>query len=90
MLIVQIDVIDAQALQAGVAGAAHVLWPAVDAEEGAVRAAHVAELGGDHDLVTAGAQDVRQQAFVGARDAVHVGGVEKIHADVDGAVDDVQ
>jgi hypothetical protein len=81
MLVVQVDVVHTQPLQAGVAGGAHVLWSAVDAEESAVGRAHAAELGCEHHLVAARRQQRRQQALVGPH-AVHVCGVEEIDADV--------
>src|SRR3546814_10557217 len=71
-----VDVVHAQALQAGVAGLRHVLGRAVDAQEVAVGRAHVAELGGEHDLVATRGQHLGQQPLV-LTDAVHVGGVER-------------
>jgi hypothetical protein len=82
MLVVQVDLLDAQALQAGVAGGAHVLRPAVHTEDFTRGPAHDAELGGQHHFAAARAQHLRQQTFVGAA-AVHVGGIEKIHSDVE-------
>src|SRR5947208_280899 len=51
MLVVQVDVIDAQPLERAVTGGAHILGPAVDPLKAAVGAADVAELRGQHDLV---------------------------------------
>ena len=78
--------LDAEALQGGVAGGADVRRAAVDAEPGAVGQALVAELGGELDLVAAPGDGRADQALVGER-AVHVGGVEERDAEVEGAVD---
>ena len=51
MLVVQVDMVDAEPLEAHVAGGLHVLGPAVDSQEGAVDPAHVRELGRDRHLV---------------------------------------
>ena len=60
----------------------------VDADEGAVLAAHVAELRGQHDLVAPAADGAADEEFVRER-AVHVGRVEEVHAEVERAVDRV-
>jgi hypothetical protein len=73
--------IDAEALQRGVRGLGHVLGPAVDAEPAAVGVALVAELGGDHDLVSPAGDRSAHQLLVGER-AVHVGGVQQVDASV--------
>ena len=51
-----------------------------------VVAAHDAELGGEHDLVAAVGDGAADQLLVGAA-AVHVGGVEKVDAELERAVD---
>jgi hypothetical protein len=76
VLVVEVDVVDAEALQRGLAGLAHVVRLAVDAEIAAVLAALVAELGGEHDLVAAAGDRAADELLVGER-AVHVGGVEE-------------
>ena len=48
--------------------------------------ADVAELGGEHDLVAAVLDRPADELLVGER-AVHVGGVEEVDAEVEGAVD---
>src|SRR3546814_4835470 len=48
--------------------------------------AHVAELGGEHDLVATRGQHLGQQPLV-LTDAVHVGGVEEVDADVQRVVE---
>jgi hypothetical protein len=86
VLEVEVDGAHVQALQACVAGLGYVLRAAVDSR-GPVRLAKVAELGGEHDLVAAAAQGPAQQLLVLAP-AVHVGGVEEVHAEVERTVDD--
>ena len=51
MLVVEIDVVDAESLERAIARLPHVLGPAVHSEKAAVLAALVAELGGEYDLV---------------------------------------
>src|SRR5712664_151113 len=73
VLIVQVDVVDAEASQRGIARGLDVLGPAVLADEFAVRSPHVAEFRGqddpralpfdrlpDQDLVRVGSVDVRR------------------------------
>ncbi len=88
VLVVEVDVVDAEALEAGVAGGADVLRLAVDADPGAVGLALVAELGGELDLVAASGDGLADELLVG-EGAVHVGRVEERHAQVEGAVDGV-
>ena len=86
VLVVEIDGIDAQALQRGVAGGANVFRTSIDADPAPVGIALVAELGRQDDLVAAAADGAADQPLVGER-AVHVGGVEKVDAEVERAVD---
>src|ERR671932_3966 len=69
-----------------VSGAVHVLGPAVDAEERAVLAALVAELGGQHHLVAPAGDGLPDEPLVGER-AVHVRGVEEGDAEVQRPLD---
>src|SRR4051794_8269214 len=86
VLVVEVDVLDAEALQRGVAGAAHVLRAAVDAQALAVLAAYVAELRRDHDAVAAVGDRAADELLVRER-AVHVGGVGGVDAELERAVD---
>ena len=89
VLVVEVDVVDAEALRGEASQArADVVGRAVDAEPAAVGRALVAELGGEHDLVAAAGDGAADQLLVGER-AVHVGGVEEGDAEVEGAVDGV-
>ncbi len=78
--------IDAEAAERRVAGLAHVVGLAADAEEGAVVAAHIAELRGQDDLVAATADGASDQLFVSER-AIHIGRIEEVAAEVEGTVD---
>src|SRR5204863_6907203 len=85
-LVVQIDRFHAETLEAGVAGVANVLRLAIDAEEATrFRIAHVSEFRGEDHLLAPIANGPANELLVVA-DAVHVGGVEKVHADLDGAM----
>ena len=69
------------------AGLAHVLRVAADAEELAVLAAHVAELGGDQRPLAGPLADRAADELLVRERAVHVGGVEEGHAELERAVD---
>ena len=86
VLVVEVDAVDAQPLEARLAGLRHVLGPAVD-PGGAVRLPQVAELGGQHHPVALAPEGPAQQLLV-LPPAVHVGGVQEVDAQVEGAVDD--
>ncbi len=81
VLVVEIDGLDPEALQALLAGLHDVFGPAVD-PEAAIGGALVAELGGDHRLAAiAIRQGPLQQLLIGAQ-AVHVGGVQEVRAPI--------
>src|SRR5207237_8482166 len=83
MLVVEIDSIDAEALEGSFAGLSHVLWLAVDPKESAcLRIAHVSELGRDDDLVAFSLDRAPDQLFVGVR-AVYVRGIEQVDSAVE-------
>jgi hypothetical protein len=86
MLVVEVDRLDAEPLEAALARRAHVLGLAVDAADGAILAADDAELGGEHYLVTPAADRAPHQLLVRVR-PVHVGRVEEVDAQVERAVD---
>ena len=88
VLVVEVDVVDAEPLQRGVAGRADVVGGAVDADHGAVGEPLVAELGGELDLVAPAGDRLADELLVG-EGAVHVGGVEEGHAEVERPVDGV-
>src|SRR3954470_16751800 len=79
VLVVEVDYLDAQTPQRRLARRAHVLGPTRDAEEAPVLAAHVPELRRQHDAVAPVAYRAPDQLLVAA-DAVHVGRVEKVDA----------
>jgi hypothetical protein len=86
VLVVEVDEVDAEPLERVLAGLAHVVGPAVDAEKAAVLSALIAELAGDDDPVAALAHRPAHELLVGER-PVHVGGVEEGSAEVEVAVD---
>src|SRR3954453_4988732 len=86
VLVVEVDRLDSEPPEARLAGLAHVVRPSVDPQEGAVRGAYVAELGGDHDLIAPVADGAPDQLLVSA-DSLHVGGVQERDPEIDGAVD---
>src|ERR1700722_15518734 len=81
VLIVEIDRVDAEPLQAGVAGSADVLRAAVHSAR-AIRLAHDTELGGDDDFVAMRFERAAYQLFIGVR-AVHVRGIEEVDAEIE-------
>ena len=85
MLIVEIDVIDAQPLQRGVACSAYVFGLPVGADPAPVVAPLIAELRGHDDLVAASADRLPHQLFVRER-TVHVGRIEEVDAQVERAL----
>jgi hypothetical protein len=87
VLVVEVDVVDAEPLQRRVARLADVVGGSGDAEVLAVVAAHVAELCGEDDLVPAVGDGPTDKLFVDER-AVHVRGVKESDAEVQCAVDD--
>src|SRR5918992_244563 len=86
MLIVQIDVVDAQPRQRGVARGADVLGATAHPEVLAIRPTHVAELGGEDYALALAPYRPPHEDFVRVR-AVHVGGVEESDAQLERAVD---
>ena len=90
MLVVEVDVVDAQALQRAVAGLAHVGGAAVDRPARRVpRLDPYPELGGQEDFVAPAGYGAPNQFLVGVR-PVHVGRVEEVAAEVERAVDRAQ
>src|SRR5439155_24970191 len=74
VLVVQVDVIDAEPRERGVAGLAHVLRAAVHADKRPVRFPDVAELGGQYDVVAPIPDGAADELLVGER-TVDVGGI---------------
>src|SRR5579862_1353149 len=87
MLVVEIDMIDAEAAEARIAGLANVVRLAADAARvGIFRIANDAEFSGENDLVALALDGAPDKFFVGVR-SVNVGGVEKGDAEFESAVD---
>jgi len=65
VLVVEVDVVDTEALERCVAGGPDVLGRAVDADAAAVGVALVAELGGELDLVPPAGDGLADELLVG-------------------------
>src|SRR5205823_10179013 len=87
VLVIEVDRVDAEPLQADLARLLHVFGAAVDAI-GAAGLAGLAEFGGDDDLVMQPLQGAAEQFFVMAP-ALPVRAVEMIHAELDRALEPV-
>ena len=77
MLVVEVDRVDPEPLQAGLAGAADVGGASVHEVAAAVRAPHLAELGGEDDAVAAAGERPPKELLV-VPPSVHVGGVQEV------------
>ena len=86
VLVVEIDAVDPEPPQAGLARHRHIVRLAVDAATLAIGAADVAELRGDDEPLAPARDGRADQLFVAAR-PIGVRGVEKGDAAVDGARD---
>ena len=89
MLIVQIDMVDAEPLKTGIAGRVHVFRRSVDTQQRTFGSAHVTELGCQHNFPAACFQDLCQQAFVGTH-AVPISRIEEVDADIERGVEHAQ
>src|ERR1700760_4871274 len=86
MLVVEIDVIDPEPLQAGIAGLANVVGLAVNTPNvGILGIANDAEFGGKYDFVALAFDGSPDQHFVSMR-TVHVGSIEEVDAEFESAV----
>lgn len=86
MQVVQVDVVDAQALERGVARLMDVLRRAVDTPARTILAALDAEFGRQDDLVSPVGDCLADELLVG-EGPVHVGGVQEVDAEVERAAD---
>jgi hypothetical protein len=86
VLVVQVDRLDPQPLQARLTGLTHVCGRAVDAEEFAVRSTDVSELRREHDGFAAIRDRFADQLFV-RPGPVHIGRIEKRDPEIDRTVD---
>jgi len=83
MLIVQIDVSHAQALEALIAGSPNILRPPVDHACGGIAGiTNDAKLGSQNHMVTPALDRLAHKDFV-LEWAIHVGGVEKVDAQIE-------
>jgi hypothetical protein len=86
VLVVEVDGVDTEPLERGVAGLANVVGIAADAKPLAVRPAHISELRCQHDLIPSTGDRAPDELLIRER-SVRVGRVEEVHAKVEGAVD---
>jgi hypothetical protein len=86
VLVVEIDVVDPEPLKRGVATQPDVFRSSVHPDPTAVRAALVPELRRQDDLVAMAFDRATDEHLVGER-AVHVGGVQEVHPDLESPVD---
>src|SRR5581483_4009913 len=85
MLIVQIDGLDAQAAQAGLASLADVLGFAVDPDKSPVFSANIPKFRGEHDLSAMSLYCSADQFLISSV-AVNIRGIEKRHTQIECAV----
>src|SRR5690606_4126688 len=82
VLIIKVDRLDPEPAKTVIARLAHIIRRAVyPSRTGIGRISNDAELGGDHDAVAATANGFADEFFIRIG-AVHVGGVEKIDAQI--------
>ncbi len=86
VLVVKVDLLDAQPLEGSIAALANVFGPSVDAHKAAVRTPYVAELRGQEDLAAAIPDRLPHEDLVLAL-AVNVGRVQEIDPQFQRAVD---
>jgi hypothetical protein len=86
VLVVEVDHVHAQPLEAGLAGLDDVIRAAVD-EVGPAGVLHLAELRRQHDVIAPAGERLADQRLVVAP-AVHVRGVDVVDAEVDRLVDE--
>ena len=85
VLVVEIDVVEVEALEGGVAGGFDVLRPAAEAPIAwVIFPAEVPELGGEEDLVAAGADGLADEFLVVAH-AVDISGIKKVDTEIEGS-----
>ena len=88
MQVIEVDRVHAEPLQARLATGAHALGPRIDlCCRPAAGWRNEAELGGQDDLVAAGANRAADEPFIGAALAVGIGRVDQRDAEVEGAMD---
>ena len=86
MLVVQVDDLNPEPQQTAIASGLHIFRMAVDANEFPLFITDIAELGRQENFSAAAFDGLADEALVLAA-AVHVGRVEKVEAEIEGAVD---
>src|SRR5258708_6129551 len=86
VLVVEVDVLDAQPFQTSLAGSLHIVWLAVDAAGiGIAGIADNSELCGQHDLIALALDRASDEFFILVW-PVNVGGVEEVNAEFERSV----
>jgi len=86
VLVIEVDRIETEPLQTGIAGLTHVFGAAVDAV-GAAGVAGLAELGRDHEVIAPFPLQRAADQLLVLAPAIHVGAVEMIDPEIDRAMD---
>src|SRR5215213_3705955 len=86
VLIIEVDNIDAETLEAFIAALANISGPAIDTEEASILGPHIAEFRGEHNLLAPVPDGRAHQYLVGAQ-TVDVGGIEKGYTELDCTMD---
>ncbi len=83
VLVVEVDVVGTETAERGLAGVLDVGGVSPDGAVGGIAPPHDAEFGGYHHLVPSSGNGPTHQLLV-AVGAVHVGGVQEVHSEVEG------
>ncbi len=86
MLVIQVNGVDGKASQAGIARLENVFRSAVHAEKRSIGSTLIAELRSEDNLAVASGDRSADELLIPS-DTIHVGGVEKGRAEVEGTVD---
>ena len=86
MLIIEVDHVHLQSTQRALGGRAHIIWFAVDPNKCPILLPDIAKLSGDNNLVAAIRNRFSNELFISTH-SINIGGVEKRHAELDGAAD---
>ncbi len=86
VLVVEVDVVRAEALERALDGQAHVLWRAVHSARTVASMQEGAPLRSDDNLIPASGDRLAEQFLVEVR-AIDLGGVEEVHSEFERAMD---
>src|SRR5690349_3011863 len=86
MLVVEIDVVDPEALERSIARLSHIVWVAANAEELALVSADVSKFRREYHAIPAIPNRAADELLIRER-PVHVGRVEEVDPELDSAMD---